>query len=266
MKIVLVDDEELALGHLKHMLEEAEPECDVYAFTDPDQALDFLAGTLGVEIAFLDVEMQELNGLELARRIKSVQPNIRIIFVTGFSEYAVDAFSLHANGYLLKPASIERIKAELEHLRTSMARQPKNRISVHTFGNFEVFYQGVPLKFERSKTKELFAYLVDRKGAGCTAAELCGILWEDKKYDASRQKQYQTVVSDLMRTLRQIGEEGILVKKRNFLSVDTAKIDCDYYRFLSGDAAAVNRYTGEYMANYSWAEFTTGFLYQKSRK
>lgn len=259
MKIILVDDEKNALYDLEKIVQSVCPDSLITCFRDSDDALAYL-GSEQADVAFLDIEMPGISGLELARQIKELQPNTNIIFVTGFSQYAVDAFSVRASGYLLKPASAENVKRELDNLRNPMVPSGQKRLNVHTFGNFEVFFGGVPLSFGRGKAKELFAYLVDRRGAGCTTAELCSILWEDREYSLSLQKQFQTIVSDLLKTLRQAGEEDVLIKRRNFFSVDPSKIDCDYYRFLNGEAAAVNSYTGEYMTNYSWAEFTTGFL------
>lgn len=263
MEIIAVDDERLALEYLVRVLCEAQPDSHVYSFTDPQDALNFIRNTQ-IDVAFLDVEMFGINGIAFAKQFKDIQPQINIIFVTGYSEYAVDAFQMHASGYLLKPISVESVQNELNNLR--VVPEQKQGLVAQTFGNFEVFYNNMPVKFNRAKSKELLAYLIDRKGAGCTTAELCAVLWENKDYNLSLQKQFQTVVSDLKKTLQKIGARDVLLKRRNFICVDTEKIDCDYYRFLKGDVAAINSYMGEYMTNYSWAELTTGFLFEKSRK
>lgn len=264
MNIIVVDDEELALGYLVRILGEVQPDFRIQAFPDPYSALDYVR-QFQVDLAFLDVEMYDMNGIALAKHLKDIQPSINIIFVTGFPEYAVDAFSIHASGYLLKPASVDSVREEIGHLRFAPQIQREKLLRVQTFGNFEVFAGDVPVEFGRSKTKELFAYLIDRKGAGSTTAELSAVLWEDKEYSLSLQKQFQTIASDMVKALKRVNAEEVILKKRNYLSVDPSKIDCDYYRFLEGDVPAINSYTGEYMANYSWAEFTTGFLSQRSQ-
>ena len=104
---------------------------------------------------------------------------------------------------------------------------------------------GAPLKFERSKTKELFAYLVDRKGAASNTGELCAVLWEDKPDSVSLRNQLRTLLSDLSRSLKSVQAEDILIKNRNHFAVATDKMDCDFYSFLQKEAAAVNHYTGE---------------------
>lgn len=83
-------------------------------------------------------------------------------------------------------------------------------------------------------------------------------LWEEQPYDAKRRNIISTIVSSLKNTLKQYGIEDILIKSWGHLSVDTSKFRCDAYDFERWDAVAVNSFHGEYMVNYSWAEFTTG--------
>ena len=118
-----------------------------------------------------------------------------------------------------------------------------------------------PIKFERAKAKELLAYLVDRKGSGSTTAEISAILWEDKEYNRNLKNQTQKIISCMMKNLKEASIEDIIIKRRNYLAVDINKFDCDYYNFLQEDTFAVNSYMGEYMSNYSWAEFTTANLH-----
>lgn len=138
-----------------------------------------------------------------------------------------------------------------------------NKLIVQTFGNFEVFYEDKPVVFMRAKSKELLAYLIDRRGATVTTAEACGILWEDKEYNFSLQRQFQTIVSDLIKSLKMYKIEHVVYRRRNCLSVDVSKLDCDVYKLLEGSGTAMENYNGEYMSNYSWAEMTAGFLLQK---
>lgn len=142
-------------------------------------------------------------------------------------------------------------------------KEHEKMLRIQTFGNFEVFCDGKPMAFTRTKSKELLAYLIDRRGAAVTTAEACGILWEDKEYDFSRQRQFQTIVSDLLKSLKIHHFEHLIHRRRNCLSVDVSGLECDYYRLLEGDATAKECYNGEYMSNYSWAEMTAGFLVQK---
>lgn len=264
MKIVVVDDEEPAVKMLLRILNKVNPRSEINGFTSPTKALEFLDDNKA-DVVFLDIEMYGLNGIELAKRFKDKCPSINIIFATGYSEYALDAVSLRASGYLMKPVSEADVIEELENLRNPVKEENNNRIRVKTFGNFEVLVDNEPLTFRRSKSKEILAYLIDKKGTGVTTAELAAVLFEEKEYDRSLQKQMQVYVSEMLKVLKEVDASNIVIKKYNSLSVDVNAFQCDYYDFLKMKIDAINSYTGSYMTNYSWAEFTTGILEERRR-
>ena len=263
MNIIAVDDEKLALRDLTQILELVLPEASVSGFRTPQEALAH-AWAVPVDIAFLDVEMKGMNGLELAKQLKDIRGRTNIVFATGFSQYAVDAFSVCASDYILKPVEPEAIRRALERLR-SPVHEAGHGLRVQCFGNFEVFHQGKPVEFSRSKAKELFAYLIHKHGAGCTTRELCAVLFEDKAYSLSLSKQMQVIISSMTHSLEKVGSRNVIIKTYNNIAVDMIKLDCDFYRFLAWDPEAVNAYSGEYMANYGWAEFMLGYLDSKVR-
>ena len=176
MKIIAVDDEKIALKGLLLSIEKASPNADIYGFRYASDAIDHMK-TEQCDIAFLDIEMKGINGVELARELKKLNPDINIIFTTGFGSYRDVAFDLHASGYLIKPITVEGVKRELDNLRRPVAL-PK-RLKVNTFGNFDVLYDGSPLVFKYQKSKELLAYLIDRRGAMCSTGELMAVLFEE---------------------------------------------------------------------------------------
>lgn len=270
MHVLAIDDERPALENLIFTLKETLPGAEVHGFITSEGGLEF-ARNLHTEsdrpldFAFLDVVMPTLSGLEVAVRLKKIFPDVRIIFVTGYSDYAYDAYRLHAKGYILKPVSKALIQEELDHLDLPQeARGLQKRVQIHTFGTFDVFVDQHPLRFSRSRAKELLAYLVDRRGSGVTLSNICAVLFEDSSGTKGNKKHVQNLIASLKRGLENAGAEDILIKKWNYLALDTEKVDCDYYRFLKGDIDAVNTFHGEYMSNYSWAELTTAFLNQRS--
>ncbi len=259
--ILAVDDEPIALDVLCRAIREAVPDCVLRGFQDPWMAIEAVEQrTVCPDVAFLDVEMYDLTGLELAKRLKDRCGGVNIVFVTGYAAYMGAAFHLHASGYILKPATPEAIRMELEDLRRPVERMRDDRLWVQCFGNFEVFHQGRPLDFARSKTKELFAYLVNRRGAVCTVRELAAVLWEDKPDSTAVQSHLRQLVKDLTDTLAAANASGVLYKGRGRLAVLPDSFFCDYYAFIRGDVRAVNTYMGEYMAQYSWAEFAVAYL------
>ena len=170
---------------------------------------------------------------------------------------------IFVSGFLLKPANEADVRNVLEHLRYPPENAPVG-IKIQCFGNFEIFVGGRALAFKRSKSKELLAYLVDRNGATCTNGEMLAVLWEDKPDTASLHSHLRNLIFDLSHTLEDAGVNGLLVRGRSTLALDTSKVDCDYYNFLRGDRSAFNSYRGEYMTQYSWAEVTRSALRQQA--
>lgn len=261
MKIISVDDEEITVEYMERLLCQVEPDAEFAGFTEPEEAVAYLSEN-SVEVALLDIEMGEYNGIELAKRCKEICPEINIIFVTGYSQYTMDAFKLRASGYLMKPVRAADLRAELDNLRNPPMPRRMHRVRIQTFGNFEVFLDNHPLYLPRTKCLECLAYLVDRKGALIGTEELAAVLWEDKPYDRTLQNNVYRVVSDLVKALKNEGIEEILVKARGKLAIDVNKVDCDYFGFLNGEVPQINVFYGEYMSNYSWAEFTLAQLVQ----
>lgn len=262
MRIILVDDELLALKALMDSVTAALPGSQPICFTSAIESISF-ARENQIDIAFLDIEMRSMNGLQLATALKKLQPNLNIIFVTGHLSYAVDAFAVRASDYLLKPTSPEAILGAMQNLRNPIEPVKDEGIFIQTFGYFDVFVDGRAIKFQSSRAREVLAILVDHRGAGIKTTDIAGILWEDRPYNRYLLNQTQKAISSLMATLRDSHIERIVLKRWNSMAVDKTQFSCDYYDLLKWDPAAVNNYFGEYMKNYSWAEITAGSLSQR---
>lgn len=258
MKILVVDDEKIVLDGLVKTVKEVVPNASIYGFNKSTEALEFVKDNK-IDIAFLDIEMGALNGIEFAKEIKMIYPTINIIFVTGYSEYAIEAFRLKASGYLLKPFTKEDIQKEIEDLRNGLDCVSCKKIRISTFGNFEIYVDNKALTFKYAKTKELIAYLVDRNGAFCKNGEIMSILWEGEQ----RTSYLSNLKKDLMDTLKKEKIESLIETSWGKMRINKEVIDCDYYRWLEGDATIINLYRGEYMSQYSWAEFTNADIYNK---
>ena len=260
MTILLIDDEPLALEMLKDSVAEACPDAVLHPFLKTSEALAFLQAN-PVDIAFLDIQMRGMSGLEMAVKCKQLYPKINLIFATGYDSYAIDAMTMHASGYIMKPITAEKVKKELMNLRHPLQSRPGTKLQAKCFGNFDVCLpDGTPLQFARAKSKELLAYLVYRKGTPCSVRELAAVLFEDSDYDRKQQVYLQKIISSMMQTLKQYDLASIVQKRYNSISLDVSVLDCDYYRFLELDPGAINSYTGEFLSQYSWAEFMTGYL------
>lgn len=265
MNILAVDDEPLMLHVLTELLQNIFPEPNrVWSFDEVEDV--FEAEELWrdpPQYAFLDIKLRGMLGIDLAKRVKERSPATRILFCTAYSDYAMEAFKVHAVGYLLKPLNEQKLRDAIKQVEQMLAQppQPTARLRVQTFGHFEAFANGRPLAWEREKARELLAFLVDRRGASVSNAEIALVLWEDD----SKTRNVPTILSSLRKTLHDAGAGDVLIHSRNRTAVDTSKFDCDLYDYLAGDVQAINAYKGEYMSNYSWGEFTNGWLYSGAK-
>lgn len=254
MIAIAVDDEALMLGALVAAIEASPDITEVNKFSDCEKALEFVKEK-SVDVAFLDINMRGMGGLALAERIIAASPDCKIVFCTGYEEYAIPAFKLHASGYLMKPISAEDVQAEIDNIIG--VRHREKPITVKCFGNFEVYVKNQKLMFKRLKTKELFAFLIDRNGAGMTAKQICAVLFPDDTDDNKNAAYLRQLVLDLKNTLKAVGAEGVLCHETPCYSVDTSLIRCDYLSYLE---TGKPEFHGEYMTQYSWAEDTCAML------
>ncbi len=256
---ICVDDEKFVLADILETVKSIEEITEVSGFRDVHEALDFLQ-THSIQIAFLDIDMPELNGLELAQKIHEVSPLTAIIFTTGYPQFALDAFKQHAIGYLLKPIDKKAVEAELENYRklqqTAYAQDTqKPRFYAKTFGNFDFFVDGNPVRFSRSKAKEMLAYLIDRQGASVNRKEIYASIFEEGNYDRNAQSYLTKIIADLMKSLEAVGAADIINHTGDTYSADFSQFGCDYIDYLNGKPMnESDMFNGEYMIQYSWAE------------
>ena len=256
MTVIAVDDEVLMLGALVAAINASPDISEVAKFSGCDEALEYVKDH-AVDIAFLDINMRGMGGLALAEKIVAACPDCKIVFCTGYEEYAIQAFKLHASGYLMKPVSAEDVQAEINNIKG--INKKEKPLSVKCFGNFEVYAKGEKLTFKRTKTKELFAFLVDRNGAGVTVAEIGVALWDNDEGQKNQNYIHQ-LFRDLRQTLEGIGMGDVFERKTYQYSINPEKIDCDYFKYLKNGKP---EFLGEYMTQYSWAEGTCGLLCER---
>lgn len=249
MNFLLVDDEQLQLLRLEKTIKKIMPNEEFICYTNPVLAYEETKDKK-IDIAFLDIEMPILGGIDLAKKLKKNNPLINIIFVTAYDNYALDAYNVHASGYVLKPVNEEKIKIELAGLRYQGQIKSEKLLQVKCFGNFEVFKDGIPIKFKYQKSKELFAYLVDREGSSANMNELNAVLWEE-----DHSSYLRNLIADISGTLNELGVTDVFVKRINECFIDPNKIDCDAYEYKKGNPDAIRMYRGEYMIQYPWALF-----------
>ena len=115
-KVIVVDDERIVLTGSVATLRETMPGAEIVGFTRPAEALEYAGGNR-VALAFLDIEMGRVNGMDLCRSLLKLNPHANVIYLTAYREYAFDAWETGACGFLLKPLDPAAVRAQLARLR-----------------------------------------------------------------------------------------------------------------------------------------------------
>lgn len=260
MKVIVVDDEEAAVVSFCHDVQGMEDIQILGMFFDAKEAYHFVQNQQ-VDLAVLDIQMEGINGIELGQMLKEQCPNLLLLYITASDEYAQEAVRLNADGYLTKPYTrgslafaLESAKSKLKQQNPIFQNAGQKRIVARTFGYFDLYVNGVPHMFRSRKAKELLALLIDREGGTVTTDQIISILWEDRPNDESTQSLCSKICKTLQGELKACDAEEIFISERGIKRVDTKQFECDLYQLLAGEEAAREKYMGEYLMDYSWAE------------
>ena len=253
MTILIVDHNEQDLSALTKILASLAPEAVLLSYNSSLEAL-LAARSNEIDVAFLETALPELDGLDLGQYLKELFPYINLIFYSKENDRSFEAFALHASGYLKKPVLEQDIRYEITDLRYPLEIKNKKRVFVQTFGNFEIFFEGKPLQFKYSRTKEVVALLVMNRGAQTTNGEIIATLWEDEGDPEKKSSYLSNLRQDLQNTLSKLQLSRIIIKQRGSLAIATDLIECDLYDWLEKKDQSKYRYLGDFMNQYSWAE------------
>ncbi len=258
MNIIYVDDEKLQLTNFRLTVEEVPMIDSLETFGEGESALAWTKEH-PVDVAFLDIEMGGMNGIELAKRLKQIDDNIQIVFVTAYEQYALEAFGVDALGYLLKPYMSEDIEKHLK--RASCYHKPsKAEIQIRTMPELSVSVNGKPVVIGRNKQEELLALLIDRGESGLLKKDAIENLWNG----CSSDNIYWTTMSRLKKILDEAGASNLILTRGQTKYINTEIVDCDLYRMLKGDEKVISEYRGKYLGErflqFEWVQERKKYL------
>lgn len=247
MIALCVDDEKILLDALLRAVRNSPDITEAEGFTDELAALAW-AAEKKPDMAFLDIRLRSMDGLELASRLKQSVPGVRIVFCTGHAQYALDAIKMHVvTGYLLKPIKASEVQREIDHVKGVSGERRAPLLKVWCRGGFEAAgASGERLSFKRRRAKELLAVLVDRRGFGMTSKEICAVMFDDDgELDKRNMDHLRKLFEDLKSALKDAGAEEVLCR-----SDGTSYVNAELISFEDeGDG-----YGDDYMNCYLWAE------------
>ncbi|MEA5024113.1 Chemotaxis response regulator protein-glutamate methylesterase [bioreactor metagenome] len=233
MEVIVVDDEELSLNRLGNMLA-GMPGVEVCGlFYTAAEALRYINENKP-DAVFLDICIPETDGLALANKIKDIDGSAKVVFVTGYDEYAVRAFELEAVDYLMKPISHDRLEKTVQRLqraRIGTGRQSKPKMVISCFGGFRAAAgdsdSGI-VNWRSPKTEELFAFLIFKKNV--SRDEIVNTLWDGLEPDRALTNINSTMYY-IRKALSPHGLEKCIAATRKEIRIDSELISCDLYEF-----------------------------------
>lgn len=277
MKTILVDDEQIALDFLENLLIKTSELQIVAKLTNPLLVKDIVKKTKS-DIVFLDINMPQVNGLELAEQILEINPDIHIVFVTAYDEYAINAFEINALDYLLKPIRIDRLQKTMERLKNNVVLQSSpnkletKSLQLNVCGNFSITNINAEIEiisWRTAKVKELFLYLLHKREKLVRKSWLIELLWSDLEPERAYAQLY-TAIYHVRKTLKKYPgffrlentTEGYILSTKNVvINLEVWKEKIYSASPISSDSIqlcieAMELYTAPYFDEYDywWAE------------
>ncbi|WNS42439.1 response regulator [Paenibacillus sp. MMS20-IR301] len=285
MKAILIDDEKPALQHLERLLLKDGRLQITGKYTSARRGLEHLEQE-HVDIVFLDIGMPEMNGLEAGEHITGLSRSTRIVYITAYSEYAIEAFELNAADYLLKPVTSQRLSKTLERLEAgkvhteeykeqaeqpqpAAAPPPKQLLCFKRLEFLDVLEPGRKLQWRTSKAQEVFALLLHNRGQWMLKDRIVDLVWPDFKPEKALTNLHTTVyhIRKLLKAwdfeiLVEFSQERYRLTKENLL-LDVEEFE-QGYRSTPVESeeewqrreAVLGLYRGDYLEehHYDWAE------------
>jgi two-component system, LytTR family, response regulator len=261
LRAIVVDDEWYNLEEIADLVDATGFIQVIEKHMNPKKALQN-AELSKPDLAFLDIEMPEIDGITLAERLYQICPGIRVVFITSWNQYAVQAFDLSAIDYILKPIKKERFLKMVNKIKSEYDRNEysNSRIKISCFDKLEVSIGGLPVKWERAKAEELFAYLLLHHGSYVHKESIIQDLWMGYETDKAL-RILQTVVCRIRNVFANRSKEILLDYSQNKYALLLQDVDCDLLEIEN----ALSHYKIEDESTYEHIEnalslYKSGFL------
>lgn len=262
MKFAYIDNNSMQHMEFLRSLQSAygEKALETECFRNRMQLFKWLKKEQSCTIVFSETVIDGEKALGIVAEIRRISPGTEVCFLTEHPGFALEAYDTEAIDYILKPATGERLlKTMAKYLRLHPNGGEK-KIKVHTFGRFDIFVNDKIVRFSNKKAKELLALMIDRAGGSVTMEQVVDTLWEDRAYDEGTKALYRIALKNLRDTLERHGCRDILIESRGERCVDIDKLDCDFYKFMKSPEEYSHLFSGEYMLDYPWGEYTLAHI------
>ncbi len=287
MNVILIDDEQIALEYFQLQLKNIEDVHVIGAYVNPEEAMEAILNQ-AVDVVFLDIHMPGEDGVSLAQRILEQRPEIIIVFVTAFEQYAVHAFDLNAIDYVVKPVkrkrlaeTIKRIQTKLEGTQKETASQEKDVFRIQMCKQFHIEpmrASAQTIRWRTARVKELFLLLLQNREQVVHKDYIIDIIWPEMDFERASAQLYTTVYH-IRQVLKAFNEHFKLENTTNGYILFTKNVEIDVEKWehslqalppltsetIDAYERVMNYYSASYLNDhqYIWAMSEANRLDQK---
>ena len=257
MRAIVVDDEMLMIRRFVRLTADFGDLDIIGQFECAEDALGF-ARDNKIDVAFIDIKMPVVDGLELASKLKKLRSDLLIVFVTAYDEFIRQSNEIGGDYYIIKPYSRQILENMMKKIRL-LARGQEKKIYIRTFGHFTVLKKDsrgvetpVPIT---GKAKEILAYVVTKRGKEVSNSEIYFTLWPERPYSNENMGVYYNACRRLRKVLADESINDLLISTSRGKMLNTDIADCDYYSWLDNPGArGEDAFEGMFLSEYSWGE------------
>lgn len=261
MRGIILDDEPLMLETFVRLSQEIADLTIIGKFEYPEDVLEF-AEQHSFEIAFLDIELPGMNGIECAKKLRERMPELLVVFISAYEDYLHESNEIGGDDYILKPYKSDTLEKMMGKMRLLVRRQ-KKEIYVQMFGVFNIMKNGTPIPF-RGKAKEILALIMVKRGKEISNEEIYSTIWESREYSNVAMKVYYNALKRLKDSLEKYGLQNLIFSTARGQMANTDLFDCDYYAWQDNNLDKHERFDGEFLTEYSWGEYILGNILNKN--
>lgn len=254
LNTIIVDDSSICVNMLWDICSEFS-QLNLQCFTNSEDAVSFCKSSL-VNLAFLDVDMPNLNGLRLGQILRNINPDVMLIYVSSKEDSCPTAMRLKADGYIFKPYSISDISRIIERAYIISEKLQKS-LFARTFGTFELFKGCEPIRFSNAKAKELLALCISYEGCPVNMETAISTLWPDRPINERSKRLYRKAISSIKDTIALYTDIEIFGNSRGSCYVYPSNLYCDHFLYKSNPTKYSYLAKEPYLKNYIWSKVST---------
>ncbi len=265
---IIVDDEWYNLEEVSDLLMETGVFVHPHKYQNPIMALEE-ANQIRPDVAFVDIEMPVMDGICLAQKLQEINPDTIIVFVTSWNQYAVQAFDVNALDYILKPINVNRFYKMVEKVKSevSIIKERKGKtLKISCFGKLIVLIDNVPVKWERAKSEELFAFLLMHHNEYVSKEVIIDNLWPE--YNPQKALQIlQTVICNIRAVFSGMDRKVMIRYNQSKYCLSISDTKCDLFELT--EFICAGQMEEEVIKNYQKLEYMSelckkGFLTEEA--